>query len=98
MFRARTPGGGDSHSPVRVHFTSARSGARGRLAQAAAVHVELGEPMYLQVDGEPWLQPPGCLTVEHAGTSSILRGPTSQELRRYLLSRSISQSIMPVDT
>jgi len=53
-----------------------------RLAQAAEVRLELLEPLHVQVDGEPWLQPPGILAVSCTGKSNVLLAPTAKELRR----------------
>ena len=52
-----------------------------RLAQAAEVKLELTEPLHVQVDGEPWLQPPGTFTISLAGKSNVLVAPTRSELK-----------------
>ena len=46
-----------------------------RLAQAASVRIETQSELHMQVDGEPWLQPPGSVTVELAGSSAVLHAP-----------------------
>jgi len=38
-----------------------------RLAQCRAARITLRGPLPVQVDGEPWLQPPAVLTVSHTG-------------------------------
>lgn len=43
-----------------------------KLAQAAALKFELLEPVHVQIDGEPWLQPTGTITIELAGKSAVL--------------------------
>ena len=53
-----------------------------RLAQAAAVRVVLAEPVHMQADGEPWLQPAGVVNVSHAGVSTLLSAPNKQDLLR----------------
>lgn len=52
------------------HF-SACSGIK--LAQAAAVKIEYLEPIHVQADGEPWIQPKGTVTIELDGKSAVLR-------------------------
>lgn len=53
-----------------------------RLAQAAEVRLELLEPLHVQVDGEPWLQPAGTFAISCKGKSNVLLAPTAKELRR----------------
>ena len=54
----------------------------GRLAQAAELTVEFLEPLHVQMDGEPWLQPPCTLTVSHAVQTTVLRAPSSKQQRQ----------------
>ena len=49
------------------------------LAQATAVRFTLLEPIAMQSDGEPWLQPAGEVLIEHAGASAILESPKGTE-------------------
>ena len=42
-----------------------------RLAQAAEVRLELLEPLHVQVDGEPWLQPAGTFAISCKGKSNV---------------------------
>ena len=42
------------------------------LVSAAALKFELLEPVHVQIDGEPWLQPTGTITIELAGKSAVL--------------------------
>lgn len=44
-----------------------------RLAQCAAVRIELDAGGYLQMDGEPWTQEPATIEISHHGVSSVLR-------------------------
>ena len=48
-----------------------------RLAQAAEVRLELLEPLHVQVDGEPWLQPPGTFAISCTGKSNVRRPAAS---------------------
>ena len=52
-----------------------------RIAQAAELRMELAEPLHVQIDGEPWLQPAGTIEVTHFGTSNMLVAPTSKHMR-----------------
>ena len=59
-----------------------------KLCQATAVSIELHEPMYCQADGEPWLQADGGkVTIEHAGTSVVLRAPSKERRRAAAAAR-----------
>ena len=55
-----------------------------KLAQAKAVRIETRQPLHMQADGEPWLQPAGVITICHAGASAMLRVPTRQEQKAKL--------------
>ncbi|KAI5651860.1 diacylglycerol kinase accessory domain-containing protein [Phthorimaea operculella] len=44
-----------------------------RFAQAAEVKIELDGSCAMQVDGEPWMQSPATIRIEHAGHSRVLR-------------------------
>ena len=44
-----------------------------RLAQAAELRVRVREPTHMQLDGEPWLQQPATVHIQHFGQSSVLR-------------------------
>lgn len=71
-----------------------------RLAQAAEVRLELLEPLHVQVDGEPWLQPPGTFAISCTGKSNVLLAPTAKELRRSQTAQPqkspSAQAILPV--
>jgi len=55
-----------------------------RLAKVAELRLETLEPLHMQVDGEPWLQPPGCVRVSHFGTTPMLQAPTAEEVKSDL--------------
>eukprot|EP01012_Entosiphon_sulcatum_P035613 TRINITY_DN45225_c0_g1_i1.p1 TRINITY_DN45225_c0_g1~~TRINITY_DN45225_c0_g1_i1.p1 ORF type:complete len:392 (-),score=66.47 TRINITY_DN45225_c0_g1_i1:92-1267(-) len=44
-----------------------------RVAQSASICVELRRPMYMQVDGEPWLQQPATIRISHWKKSAVLK-------------------------
>ncbi|CAN6339979.1 unnamed protein product [Urochloa humidicola] len=49
-----------------------------RLAQGKVIRLHLHSSFPVQVDGEPWIQPPGCLEISHRGQMFMLRR-TSEE-------------------
>ncbi|KAL5206413.1 hypothetical protein ABZP36_034622 [Zizania latifolia] len=49
-----------------------------RLAQGKMIRLHLHSSFPVQVDGEPWIQPPGCLEISHRGQMFMLRR-TSEE-------------------
>ncbi|KAL0921057.1 hypothetical protein M5K25_008088 [Dendrobium thyrsiflorum] len=44
-----------------------------RLAQGKAIKFHIHSPFPVQVDGEPWIQQPGCLEITHHGQVFMLR-------------------------
>ncbi|KAF8736840.1 hypothetical protein HU200_014295 [Digitaria exilis] len=44
-----------------------------RLAQGKVIRLHLHSSFPVQVDGEPWIQPPGCLEISHRGQMFMLR-------------------------
>lgn len=38
-----------------------------RLAQGKVVRLHIHSPFPVQIDGEPWIQQPGCLEITHHG-------------------------------
>ncbi|XP_078434741.1 diacylglycerol kinase 2 [Wolffia australiana] len=44
-----------------------------RLAQGRIVKVNIRNPFPVQIDGEPWIQQPGCLEISHHGQMFMLR-------------------------
>ncbi|XP_077252945.1 diacylglycerol kinase 2 [Tasmannia lanceolata] len=44
-----------------------------RLAQGRMIRIHLQAPFPVQIDGEPWIQQPGCLEITHHGQVFMLR-------------------------
>ncbi|KAJ0972949.1 hypothetical protein J5N97_020908 [Dioscorea zingiberensis] len=44
-----------------------------RLAQGKVIRLHLQSPFPVQVDGEPWIQQPGCIEITHRGQVFMLR-------------------------
>lgn len=44
-----------------------------RLAQVAELKIELKEPLHMQMDGEPWLQPQSTVHISHSVASMMLQ-------------------------
>lgn len=42
-----------------------------RLAQGNVIRLHIHSPFPVQVDGEPWIQQPGCLEITHHGQVSL---------------------------
>eukprot|EP00966_Prymnesium_polylepis_P288953 6674517-Prymnesium_polylepis.1 len=51
-----------------------------RLAQVAEIKIELLEPLHIQLDGEPWLQPPCTITIKHHSAPLVLQAPTRRQM------------------
>jgi len=49
-----------------------------RLARADEVRLTLLEPLHMQIDGEPWLQPSSVVHVAHHAAADVLRAPASK--------------------
>lgn len=49
-----------------------------RLAQGRVIRFHLHSSFPVQVDGEPWIQPPGCLEISHRGQMFMLRRPSEE--------------------
>ncbi|ONK77299.1 uncharacterized protein A4U43_C02F5110 [Asparagus officinalis] len=49
-----------------------------RLAQGKVVRLHIHTPYPVQVDGEPWIQQPGCLEITHHGQMFMLRRASEQ--------------------
>ncbi|WOK97402.1 diacylglycerol kinase 2 [Canna indica] len=44
-----------------------------RLAQGRVIRLHVNSPFPVQIDGEPWIQKPGCLEITHHGQVFMLR-------------------------
>ncbi|CAL9206363.1 diacylglycerol kinase 2 isoform X1 [Musa acuminata AAA Group] len=44
-----------------------------RLAQGKVIRLHMDSPFPVQIDGEPWIQQPGCLEIMHHGQAFMLR-------------------------
>ncbi|KAM3255403.1 hypothetical protein ACQJBY_048604 [Aegilops geniculata] len=49
-----------------------------RLVQGRVIRFHLHSSFPVQVDGEPWIQPPGCLEISHRGQMFMLRRPSEE--------------------
>lgn len=55
-----------------------------RLAQGKTIKIHLSSPFPVQIDGEPFIQQPGCLEISHHGQVFMLRRASgSQEPRGH---------------
>ncbi|KAH6781867.1 diacylglycerol kinase 2 [Perilla frutescens var. hirtella] len=53
-----------------------------RLAQGKVVRLHVSSPFPVQIDGEPFIQQPGCLEITHHGQMFMLRRASAMEGRR----------------
>ncbi|KAL1503715.1 hypothetical protein AB1Y20_012187 [Prymnesium parvum] len=54
---------------------SIRATGSTRLCQVEELRIELLEPLHIQMDGEPWLQPAGSIHIQHHSSPMVLRAP-----------------------
>jgi len=83
---------GSLNKAMHVHRGPARLM---RIAQAAELRLELTEPLHVQIDGEPWLQPPGTIEVTHFGTSNMLVAPTAKHMRDVASQPKLATEMQP---
>nr|CAD1819901.1 unnamed protein product [Ananas comosus var. bracteatus] len=57
-----------------------------RLAQGKVVRLHIHSPFPVQIDGEPWIQQPGCLEITHHGQMFMLRRASDEPLGMRLQS------------
>lgn len=50
----------------------------GRLAQGEVIRLHVSCPFPVQIDGEPFIQKPGCLEISHHGQVFMLRKPSEE--------------------
>ncbi|KAJ1690226.1 hypothetical protein LUZ63_014381 [Rhynchospora breviuscula] len=53
-----------------------------RLAQGSYLKIEIMDPMPIQIDGEPWLQPPCTLEISHHGQAFMLKRISDETIAR----------------
>ncbi|KAK6128371.1 hypothetical protein DH2020_037883 [Rehmannia glutinosa] len=53
-----------------------------RLAQGKVIRIHLSSPFPVQIDGEPFIQQPGCIEITHHGQVFMLRKASGTEGRR----------------
>ncbi|KAJ3685566.1 hypothetical protein LUZ61_014730 [Rhynchospora tenuis] len=53
-----------------------------RLAQGSSLKIEMMDPMPIQIDGEPWLQPPCTLEISHHGQAFMLKRISDETIAR----------------
>lgn len=49
-----------------------------RLAQGKVIRIHTSSPFPVQIDGEPFIQQPGCLEITHHGQVFMLRRPAEE--------------------
>ncbi|XP_010242763.1 PREDICTED: diacylglycerol kinase 2-like isoform X2 [Nelumbo nucifera] len=59
---------------IQVGLSQAR-----RLAQGEVIRIHISSPFPVQIDGEPFIQQPGCLEITHHGQMFMLRRASEEE-------------------
>ncbi|KAJ3703549.1 hypothetical protein LUZ61_007254 [Rhynchospora tenuis] len=54
-----------------------------RLAQGQVIRLHLHSSFPVQVDGEPWIQPPGCLEITHQGQVFMLKRASENKSKAH---------------
>ncbi|KAL0974105.1 hypothetical protein UPYG_G00215430 [Umbra pygmaea] len=80
-----------------VHMGQVQSGMRSgiRLAQGNYVRIKVTKPIPVQVDGEPWIQPPGHIVISAAGPKVRMLRKSKQKQKKQSASLKEGRSESP---